>query len=125
MLTLTKANFFSPVQRKPDFCHLVSILPIPANFKSPNCPSWKPVNQINMNSVLDFIGFFLYLVYRIVMIPIVAVLYLFLAAAYFYNWVFNTLYYSRKVIAEVRLFYYFTKQVLHFKGKTVVRSLSH
>ena len=78
-----------------------------------------------MNGVLDFVGFFLYLVYRVVMIPIVTVLYLFLFLTHVYSLTGQMLNYAPKLVKEVRLQLYAIKPQFHFKRKTVARVFSH
>lgn len=78
-----------------------------------------------MNGVLDFVGFFLFLVYRVVMIPIVTVLYFFLFLSYFFGLTGQMLNYAPRLIKEARLLFHNIKPQLHFKRKTVARVFSH
>ena len=78
-----------------------------------------------MNGVLDFVGFFLYLAYRIVMIPIVAILYLFLAVASIYGLIGFMMNYAHRLVGDARLLFQFIKQAIQYKRKTVVRIFSH
>jgi len=78
-----------------------------------------------MNSVLDFAGFFLYVVYRIIMIPISAVLYVFLTLVLIYGQTHQLLNYIPKLVHEVRLQLHSIKQPIHFKKKPVFRFFSH